>query len=45
VVEVCRRSFVKDINVDEILIGTEKMGEENDLRNGSTIQIVLIKPT
>ena len=45
VVEVCRRSFVKDINVDEILIGTEKMGEENDLRNVSTIQIVLTKPT
>jgi len=45
VVEVCRRSFVKDINVDEILIGTEKMGEEYDLRNVSTIQIVLTKPT
>ena len=45
VVEVCRRSFVKDINVDEILIGTEKMGEENDLRNVSTIQIVLTKST
>ena len=45
VVEVCRRSFVTDISVDEILIGTEKMGSDDDLRNVSTIQIVLTKPT
>jgi DNA-binding protein Alba len=45
VVEVCKRSFVTDINIDDILIGTEKMGDGDDLRNVSTIQIVLKKPT
>ena len=45
VVEVCRRSFVTDISVDEILIETEKMGTDDDLRNVSTIQIVLTQPT
>ncbi len=45
VVEFCRRSFVTDISVDEILIGTEKMGADDDLRNVSTIQIVLTKST
>lgn len=44
VVEVCRRSFVTDMTIDDILIGTEKMGEGDDLRNVSTIQIKLTKP-
>ena len=43
VVEVCKRSFVTDIDIEDILIGTEKMGPEGDLRNVSTIQIVLKK--
>ena len=43
VVEVCKRSFLKDIQVENILIGTEQMGEGDDLRNVSTIQIVLNK--
>ncbi len=41
VVEVCRRSFLKDLNVDEIKIGTEQMGSDDDLRNVSTINIQL----
>ena len=45
VVEVCKRSFVTDVSIDQILIGTEKMGTEEDLRNVSTIQIVLTKPS
>lgn len=45
VVEVCKRSFVTDVSVDKILIGTEKMGSEEDLRNVSTIQIILTKPS
>ncbi len=45
VVEVCKRSFVTDINIDDILIGTEQMGDGDDLRNVSTIQIVLSKPS
>ncbi len=45
VVEVCKRSFVTDVSIDQILIGTEKMGTEEDLRNVSTIQIILTKPT
>jgi len=43
VVEVCKRSFLKDVLVEEISIGTEKMGEEGDLRNVSTIMIKLTK--
>lgn len=45
VVEVCKRSFVTDMQVDEILIGTEQMGEGDDLRNVSTIQIKITKPS
>jgi DNA-binding protein Alba len=43
VVEVCKRSFLKDLEVEEILIGTEQMGDGDDLRNVSTIQIKLNK--
>ena len=44
VVEVCKRSYVTDIIVDDILIGTEKMGDGDDLRDVSTIKIKLVKP-
>ena len=43
VVEVCKRSFLKDIEVEKILIGTEQMGDGGELRNVSTIQIKLNK--
>ncbi len=43
VVEVCKRSFLKDLTVENIFIGTEQMGNGDDLRNVSTIQIVLNK--
>lgn len=43
VVEVCRRSFLKDLTIDEIKIGTEQMGGGDDLRNVSTINIQLSK--
>jgi DNA-binding protein Alba len=43
VVEVTRRSFIYDINIDEIIIGTEKLGEPNEIRNVSTISIKLTK--
>ena len=31
VIEVCRRSFLKDMNVEDIKIGTERLGEGDDL--------------
>ncbi len=43
VVEVCKCSFIKDLEVEEILIGTEQMSDGDDLRNVSTIQIRLNK--
>jgi len=43
VVEVCRRSFLKGLSVENISIGTEQMGEGGDLRNVSTIHIRLTK--
>ena len=43
VVEVCKRSFLKGILVEDISIGTEKMGDDGDLRNVSTIKIKLTK--
>ena len=43
VVEVCKRSFLKDLEVEEILIGTEQMGDGDELRNVSTIQTRLNK--
>ncbi len=43
VVEVTKRSFLKDIGVDGITIGTERLGEGENLRNVSTISIRLKK--
>jgi DNA-binding protein Alba len=43
VVEVCKRSFLKDIQIQNIQIGTEQMGDGDELRNVSTIQITLNK--
>jgi DNA-binding protein Alba len=44
VVEVTKRSFINDIIVDDIKIGTEKLGETGAERNVSTIMIKLSKP-
>ena len=44
VVEVTKRSFMKDLNVEEISIGTEILGDEGNKRNVSTITIKLSKP-
>jgi len=41
VVEVTKRNFMKDISVDDISIGTERMGEGNEARNVSTIAITV----
>lgn len=43
VVEVTKRSFLKNIAVQDIRIGTERMGDGGDLRNVSTIHIKLEK--
>ena len=43
VVEVCKRSFLKEIQIEDITIGTEQMGDGGELRNVSTIQITLNK--
>ena len=43
VVEVTKRSFVKDLMVDGINIGTERLGEPGSERNVSTISIKLSK--
>ena len=43
VVEVCKRSFLKNIQIQNIQIGTEQMGDGDELRNVSTIQITLNK--
>jgi len=43
VVEVCKRSFLKELQIEDIKIGTEQMGDEGELRNVSTIQIILNK--
>jgi len=40
-VEVTRRSFLKDLAVDNISIGTEVLGEGDNQRNVSTITITL----
>jgi DNA-binding protein Alba len=45
VVEVCKRSFVTDMCIDDILIGTERMGTGDELRNVSNINIKLSKPS
>ncbi len=41
VVEVTKRSFMTDISVEDISIGTERMGEGDTARNVSTIAISL----
>lgn len=41
VVEVTKRSFMTDIAVDDIAIGTERLGEGETARNVSTIAITL----
>jgi DNA-binding protein len=44
VVEVTKRSFLTDIVIDGIDIGTERLGEAGAERNVSTISIQLSKP-
>lgn len=41
VIEVTRRSFLNGLLVDDISIGTERLGEAEALRNVSTISIRL----
>jgi DNA-binding protein len=41
VVEVTKRSFLTNLNVDGIEIGTETLGEAGNTRNVSTISIKL----
>ena len=41
VVEVTKRSFMTDISIDDISIGTERLGEGDTARNVSTIAIKL----
>jgi DNA-binding protein len=43
VVEVTRRSFIEHLNVENIEIGTETVGEGDEARNVSTIAITLSK--
>ena len=43
VVEVCKRSFLKELTIEDITIGTEQMGDGGELRNVSTINITLNK--
>jgi DNA-binding protein Alba len=44
VVEVCRRRFFAGkLNITEIGIGTEVLGDEDQKRNVSTIEIKLAK--
>jgi len=42
-VEVTRRRFMTDISINKITIGTEKIGEGNEVRNVSSIAISLSK--
>ena len=44
VVEVTKRSFLTDLVVDGIDIGTERLGEAGAERNVSTISIQLTTP-
>lgn len=41
VVEVTKRSFMTDISIEDISIGTERLGEGDAARNVSTIAISL----
>ena len=46
IVEVCRRRFFEGkLHVKNITIGTEQLGEEGQVRNVSTIEITVTKPT
>jgi DNA-binding protein len=46
VVEVCRRRFFEGkLHVKNITIATEQLGEEGQVRNVSTIEIRVAKPT
>jgi DNA-binding protein len=46
VVEVCRRRFFEGkLHVKDIIIGTEQLGEEGQVRNVSTIEIKVAKQT
>jgi len=44
VVEVTKRSFMTDLNIADISIGTERLGEQGAERNVSTIAITLSRP-
>jgi len=45
-VEVCRRRFFEGkLHVKNITIRTEQLGEEGQVRNVSTIEITVTKPT
>jgi len=43
VVEIVRRRFMQNAKVKEIRIGTEVLGEGADVRNVSTMEIVITK--
>jgi DNA-binding protein len=46
VVEVCRRRFFEgELQVKKVTIGTERLGEEGQVRNVSTIEITVTKQT
>jgi DNA-binding protein len=46
VAEVCRRRFFEgNFHVKDIIIGTEQLGEEGQVRNVSTIEIKMTKLT
>jgi DNA-binding protein len=46
VVEVCRRRFFEGkLHIKDITIGTEQLGQEGQVRNVSTIEITVTKPT
>jgi DNA-binding protein len=46
VVEVCRRRFFEGkLHVKNITIGTEQLGEEGQVRNVSTMEIRVTRPT
>jgi len=46
VVEVCRRRFFEGkLHVKNVTIATEQLGEEGQVRNVSTIEITVTRPT
>jgi DNA-binding protein Alba len=46
VVEVCRRRFFEGkLHVKKVTLGTERLGEQGQVRNVSTIEIMVTKPT